>query len=276
VSGPGVAAVRAHYDTLSPYYRRWWGEHIHHGYFERGDEPPAVAQARLVERLAAKAGIPRGGRVLDVGCGLGGSSRWLARQLGCSVLGITISPTQARFATQQAAAEGLADRVEFRVLDANRLEFPPTSFDAVWVVECSEHLDDKPRFLRECAAVLRPGGVLALCAWLAPDGPATAAQAELLREICAAMLCPALGSLAEYAAWMRAAGFDSVQAEDVSASVRPTWDHCAALARRWWVRLLLFLKGDADTRRFVASFPLMQRAFAEGAMGYGMFTGRKP
>jgi tocopherol O-methyltransferase len=272
----GVAAVRAHYDAISPYYRRLWGEHIHHGYWEGDAAPPAVAQVRLVERLAARARVPRGGRVLDVGCGLGGSSRWLARNLGCSVLGVTLSPAQAEMATRQARAEGLDRLTEFRVMDANRLELAPEQFDAVWVVECSEHLDDKRRFIEACARVLRPGGVLAVCAWVAPDGGPPGEQAELLGEICRAMLCPALASRGDYAGWMRAAGFDPVEAEDVSERVRRTWDLCAAIARRWWVRLMLRLRGDAGARRFVASFPLMQRAFAEGAMGYGMLVGWKP
>ncbi|RYD68841.1 MAG: methyltransferase domain-containing protein, partial [Verrucomicrobiaceae bacterium] len=90
-----VQDVRAHYDLLSPLYRWLWGEHIHHGYWEH-DEPRKVAQTQLIARLAARAEITPGSRVLDIGCGIGGSSLWLARELGCEVLGITISPAQRR------------------------------------------------------------------------------------------------------------------------------------------------------------------------------------
>src|SRR5262245_66546563 len=88
-----VDAVRTHYDRLSFFYRTFWGEHIHHGYWE-ADEPPETAQVQLVARLAERAGVPQGARVLDVGCGFGGSSLWLARHRGCHVTGITISPVQ--------------------------------------------------------------------------------------------------------------------------------------------------------------------------------------
>ena len=62
----GIDDIRAHYDRLSVHYQRFWGDHIHHGYFEEA-EPQAEAQIKLVRRLAEFAGIERGARVLDVG-----------------------------------------------------------------------------------------------------------------------------------------------------------------------------------------------------------------
>src|SRR5256885_1436350 len=106
--------VREHYDGVSRLYRTFWGEHIHHGYWE-ADEPLEVAQRRLIERLATQAGIERGSRVLDVGCGLGGSSLWLAENLDCEVIGLTLSPVQAKSATARAARRNLSGRVRFRV-----------------------------------------------------------------------------------------------------------------------------------------------------------------
>jgi tocopherol O-methyltransferase len=264
-------AIRNHYDQLSFFYRLFWGDHIHHGYWE-DDEAPAVAQENLIARLAGFAAVPRGGHVLDVGCGLGGSSFRLARDLGCRVQGITISPAQCAMASARAREEGLADRASFAVADANRLELPAESFDAVWVIECSEHLTDKADFLRRGARVLRPGGRLALCAWLAnedgdPDG--------LVAEVCRAMLCPSLASLGDYVRWMEAAGLADVRAEDVTRRVEKTWDHCLAILEQPDVRNVLPHLDDA-TRDFLGVFGTMRRAYATGAMGYGMFTARKP
>lgn len=266
-----VELVREHYDRLSPFYNALWGEHIHHGFFE-ADEPPALAQRKLTERLAARAKIERGSRVLDVGCGLGGSSLWLARELGCEVVGVTISPVQARAASTRARRAGLAGRVRFEVADANRLKPPRASFDAVWVVECSEHLTDKARFIEAAARALRPGGRLALCAWLAGDEASRADdQARLVGQVCEAMLCPSLATRAEYVGWMSGSGFEAIVAEDITRRVEPTWEHCAALARRADFRAALALLGER-TRRFVSAFDLMLRAYRSGAMAYGMFT----
>jgi tocopherol O-methyltransferase len=262
-------AIREHYDQLSFLYRLFWGDHIHHGYWE-GDEAPVAAQEKLIERLSRKAAVPRGARVLDVGCGLGGSARWLARHLGCSVLGVTLSPVQAAAAEQRARDEGLGGRTEFRVLDANRLELPAGGFDVVWVVECSEHLEDKPGFFRSSARVLRWGGRLALCAWLA----GVPAQPDLVAEVCRGMLCPSLGSLDEHLRWLRDAGFIDIDAEDITGHVGKTWELCETILQGPEVKPLLPAV-DGPTREFLDTFGTMRRAYATGGMRYGMFTARK-
>jgi tocopherol O-methyltransferase len=262
-------AIRTHYDQLSFFYRLFWGDHIHHGWWE-GDEPPAAAQENLIAELARRARIARGARVLDVGCGLGGSSLWLARNRDCSVLGITLSRVQASAAAERARQEGLDGRATFAVHDANRLDLPPESFDAVWIIECSEHLEDKPGFFRSCARVLKPGGRLALCAWLGnPDrGPLHAA---LVTEVCRGMLCPSLASLDDHVRWMQAAGFEEVEAEDVTRRVEKTWVLCEAILHGPEIGPLLPAV-DESTRDFLGVFGTMRRAYATGAMGYGMFT----
>lgn len=268
-----VEAVRDHYDRLSAYYRALWGEHIHHGYWEDG-ESSSRAQEKLVERLASRARIPRGGRVLDVGCGVGGPALWLARNLRCSVLGLTISPVQARMAAERARAEGLSRLARFEVADANQLNFAAGSFDAVWVIECSEHLTDKARFVESCARALKPGGVLALCAWLRAERFALPGHARLVAEVCRGMLCPHLASMREYQGWMRDCGFAQIEAEDITRRVEQTWGRCAELVSRPEVRAAL-LATDGRTRRFVRAFAGIRRAYREGAMAYGMFTARK-
>src|SRR5215469_16739424 len=95
--------VREHYDRMSPYYHSLWGEHIHHGYWIRGDESKEAAQVQLIEHLAQAAAIPVGTRILDVGCGFGASSIYLARNYGAEATGITISQVQVEMANQAAA-----------------------------------------------------------------------------------------------------------------------------------------------------------------------------
>jgi tocopherol O-methyltransferase len=266
-----VDDVRAHYDRVSPLYRLFWGDHIHHGFWE-GDESVEDAQIKLMEKLVETAGLRPGSRVLDIGCGVGGASVWLARNHGCSVVGLTLSPVQARLAGKRAAHAGVSARTEFRVTDANALDEPAGAFDAVWVVECSEHITDKRRFIDRCARALRPGGVLALCAWL--DGSRSEADRTLVADICDRMICPSLGRLEDYRRWMAAGGLEMAAAEDITARVARTWDLCAKLIRRPDVRLILRAV-DEKTRRFAGSFEMMREAYASGAMGYGMFAARK-
>jgi tocopherol O-methyltransferase len=268
-----IRAIREHYDHLSVFYRLLWGAHIHHGYWE-GDESPAVAQVQLTARLVDFAAVPRGARVLDVGCGLGGSALWLARHRDCQVTAITLSPVQVWMATRQARAEGLGERVQFRRHDANHLTLPQ-SFDVVWVVECSEHLEDKKGFIASCARLLDPGGRIALCAWVASGDPDCAEHSQLVEEVCHGMLCPSLARAAEYTNWLQASGFEAMKTEDITCRVSQTWTFCERIAARPIVRLGQLLLGRR-TRDFVQSFGTIQRAYAEGAMAYWMFTAKKP
>ena len=101
-------------------------------------------------------------RVLDVGCGIGGSSRVLAKDYGFEVTGVTISPGQVERATQLTPA-GIS--AKFLVDDAMALSFPDESFDVVWSLEAGPHMPDKAVFARELLRVLKPGGLLVVGDW---------------------------------------------------------------------------------------------------------------
>jgi tocopherol O-methyltransferase len=267
-----VDSIRKHYDELSSKYLEFWGEHIHHGYWE-DDESAQEAQDRLIRVLAERAQILQGAKVLDVGCGLGGSSLWLARHLDCEVLGITISPVQVQMATNRAAEAGLSGKVQFQAFDANELRRLPGSFDAVWIIEASEHILDKASLFHSCATLLRPAGRIALCAWTMAESCAHD-QLAILQQVCDRMLCPNLGMAVEYVRWMQTSGFESIIAEDITDKTAPTWKFCLDLLRRPEVKRLL-MSSPKEIYRFVAGFRTMHRAYAERAMGYHLFAARK-
>ena len=267
------AAIRSHYDRLSVFYRWLWGEHIHHGLW-RNRESPQQAQVELIKELAARMGIARGAEVLDVGCGLGGSAIWLAQQLNCKVTGITISPVQKRMAERRARSLELGHRVQFRVADANQFEFAPGSFDAIWVIECAEHLFDRAAFIRKCAELLRECGRIGICAWLVGEEAGTSRNSVLLEAICSGMLCPPLPSFSHYQRWFRENGFQQIELEDVTRCVVRTWQICAEIVAKPAVRICVPLLGR-QTREFAAQFDAMKRAFATGVLRYGIFTARK-
>jgi tocopherol O-methyltransferase len=268
-----VDRVRKHYDRLSFFYRMFWGEHLHHGYFN-GGETEERAQVQLMEQLAQRAAIPRGATVLDIGCGVGGSAMWLAEQFHCDVTGMTISPVQARMATRRAKSRGLEARVRFEVTDANRWRPVPASFDAIWIMESSEHFPDKKNFFERCVQALNPGGTLAVCAWLRRDGPMPPGEQALVSTVAEAMMSASLDSLSSYRAWMAEAGLRVIASEDITARVTPTWDHCARLGANPVIRFLVGFTGG-PTRRFVRAFPLMQEAYRSGAMAFGLFAAKK-
>lgn len=265
------SAIRLHYDLATLFYRLLWGAHIHHGLWLDGTESPARAQMQLIERMAATAKVQPGNDVLDVGCGMGGSTIELARRYGARATGVTLSPVQRLWATSSGELQGLGNRVRFLRHDAETLDFPPNSFDVIWSIECTEHLFDKPAFFKKTAGWLRPGGRLAICAWLAVDGAAREAEALKVAE---AFLCPSFGTAEDYQGWFRDAGLVNHSWEDLTARVAATWDICQRRVERTGVGVLGWLAGR-DMNEFIKHFQTLGNAYRSGAMQYGIFLAEK-
>jgi tocopherol O-methyltransferase len=134
-----VDTIRDHYDQFAQVYRLFWGEHVHHGLFANRNDKPKQAQDALLRLCADQAEVKYGARVIDVGCGYGGTARFLAREYACSVLGLTISATQHAIAQKLSSVLNHKGSVRFEVANAQTYLFPCEHFDLVWNMESSKH-----------------------------------------------------------------------------------------------------------------------------------------
>jgi tocopherol O-methyltransferase len=265
-------AIRNHYDVATPFYRLFWGPHIHHGLWEVGDESPRLAQRQLIDRLATTAGLRVGDEVLDVGCGMGGSAIEVAARYGCKVTGVTLSPLQRAWAGWSAEWHGVGRKVRFLCQDAERMTFSPARFDVVWTIECTEHLFDKAGFFRRAAEWLRPGGRLAVCAWLAADHPEAEPQVQAVGE---GFLCPSFGTADDYRGWFHDAGLVDREFADLTPQVMDTWDICRRRVESSGVGMLAWVL-SRRTKSFLDHFSTLGNAYRSGAMQYGLFVAEKP
>lgn len=264
--------IAQHYDELSPFYKDIWGVHIHHGYWKDGTERKEEAQEQLIKELLARANIKNGCRILDVGCGLGGSAVFLSEHLNAHVTGITISPAQVELGNALARQRG-AD-VRIIRMDAEALELDD-SFDVVWSVEAISHLSSRGDFFRSIGPVLKDGGQLVIADWLKSPTATAEQERRFLAPVERAMLVPGLETPDVYADYIRRAGINVTLIEDLSPHVLKTWDIAIELIRSPALWKFAATRGK-DVLAFMEGFAAMRAAYRSKALVYGVLIGQKP
>ncbi|MBW4528229.1 MAG: methyltransferase domain-containing protein [Phormidium tanganyikae FI6-MK23] len=277
--------IQQFYDASSGLWEQVWGEHMHHGYYGADGKirkDRRQAQIDLIEELLKWANVTEAQQILDVGCGIGGSSLYLAEKFGAAATGITLSPVQANRATERARtlrAAKLASNInaQFQVADALNMPFPDNSFDLVWSLESGEHMPDKVKFLQECDRVLKPGGTFLMATWChrpTDKVPLTVDDRKRLAEIYRVYCLPYVISLPEYEAIARNLGLQDIQTADWSTSVAPFWDVVIDSA---FTPSAIFglLTSGWTTIQAALSLGTMQQGYKRGLIKFGLLCGKK-
>src|SRR3990172_3098564 len=155
------AAIQYHYNVGNDFYALWLGRRMQYScaYFQTGAEDIDTAQEHKLEHICRKLRLRPGERLLDIGCGWGGLTRYAAEKYGVSALGVTLSDRQIEFADEQIARSGLADRVSVRLQDYRDLK--SESFDKIVSVGMFEHVGRShlPEYFAQVYRLLKPGGL---------------------------------------------------------------------------------------------------------------------
>eukprot|EP00442_Polarella_glacialis_P055631 CAMPEP_0115160642 /NCGR_PEP_ID=MMETSP0227-20121206/70928_1 /TAXON_ID=89957 /ORGANISM="Polarella glacialis, Strain CCMP 1383" /LENGTH=328 /DNA_ID=CAMNT_0002572581 /DNA_START=1 /DNA_END=984 /DNA_ORIENTATION=+ len=257
--------IKDFYDASSGVWVEIWGEHMHHGYYPEGFRGSLTehkkAQVDMIEQSLKWAGVPERGTdgapqsFLDVGCGVGGSSRHLQRKYGGKTTGITLSPWQVNKAKELSGSSGQGDVCSFQVADALKMPFADNSFDLVWSMESGEHMPFKPKFMAELNRVLKPGGRVLLVTWVHRD----LAEGEELqpKEV---RLLDRIGEAYHLPPWCSIKDYAHIASADLSMAEIRTSDPEAVQPRG----LLALLRGGWATTKGALVMPLMRRGYMAG------------
>ncbi len=304
-----TSSVGTEYDkwTSDGILEHFWGEHIHLGFYSverrRWFDASASFVTNFVKATRAgmftaqfksakldftsellrwskvsETGAGESRNVLDVGCGIGGTSRCIATQFpSWEVTGLSISKCQIQRAQQLAKSQKVGN-VQFVCGDAMSMPFPDNTFDVVWSCESAEHMPDKEAFLRECFRVLKPGGRFVLATWCQRDDkqiPFTSEEQIRLDFLYKEWCHPKFASIEEYEQISKRLGLSHISKSDWTEQTLPSWRHSVFVGM--WAPWAVIIRPRCwwSTIREIVTLERMHCAFRDRLMVYGILTGVK-
>ena len=275
--------VRNYYEVTQPFYRLFWHGPtlgLHYGFWDGQVSNRYQAIERENEVLADLVDAKNGELVLDSGCGIGGSSLWLAQERGASVVGIDVVQKQLTKARELAQARRLTQRVSFKEGDYQKLKFDPNMFDVYWSLESLEHATNVEKVIEEAHRVLKPGGRIVIAATFKSRNSLSSEELRQLRIGMSAAGCFNDFRIAEKVAGaMEQTGFVDVKnlnkTDDVMNSARQMTIMCQlglpfakAGAALHLTSPILILNNQWGTYQ--------EGLFKSGATSYNVLLGAKP
>jgi len=213
-------------------------------------------------------------QVLNVGCGIGVGPAYIAKKYNCRVVGVDISEKMIEWSRRRAREEHVEAKVEFRVADVLELPFEADRFDVVIVESVLIFVEDKPRAIRECVRVTKPGGYVGLNEGLSIKQP----PPELVAQVKDA-IGPSISTIETWQALWEESGLQErvmrIHQTDPRKEVkdRMQWIGWRWILRAWGRALRLYITNPAVRQSIKEMFDVPPEVFQY--MGYGLFAGRK-
>lgn len=164
--------IQEYYTITQPFYEHFWHGKalgLHYGFWTDGVKNRGEAIAKENEILANLVGIKQNDLVLDVGCGIGGSGIWLAKERGLQVVGLDIVDKQLTRGKDLVKKRNLGQKIDFVKGDYQNLPFKDKAFDIFWSLESIEHATRLQDFMKEAFRVLKSGGRIIIAATFLGD-----------------------------------------------------------------------------------------------------------
>ncbi|KAI5683616.1 hypothetical protein M9H77_04844 [Catharanthus roseus] len=268
------------------------GDHWHHGYYDPGStvskSDNAAALIRMIDEVlrfgsvfSAENQENKPKRILDIGCGIGGTCTYLARKYGAHCTGITISSGEVERAQALATAQGLQEKVSFEVANALALPFPDGQFDLVWCMETAEHIPEKEQLVKEIVRVAAPGGQIILTSWchrnlLPSEQSLPLDEQKFIKKMCDLVLMHPFCSVNEYINLFQSHHVEDMKTDDWCEFAKPFWTAMVGSACTIKGFFSLLWIGGWNSLKFVMGSNMMIKAHKKGLVKLLVLSCRKP
>ena len=271
-------SVPEHYAALTDQMLNFGGDLLatHFGLWGPDTTNDREALLRANHTLVEGCDLGPGRRVLDAGCGVGGTAITLAEAYGVHVTGLTICEPHIAVATDHAERRGVGHLVDFRYGDFMDLPFPEKSFDAVLNHESFCYAPDNPAYLRGVYRVLKPGGRWQALEGLRTGAPIFEAQEPMHARAQRGWRMPPLEPWRDVVATLGEAGFEAIRERDLSSEAAPA---TKKIRDRWLLFTLLMDPAgmvSPASQEFTEATVAYDEGLREGLFTYHFVSGARP
>ena len=221
------SAIIKYYKECNNAYRDAWGldknMQLNLGLWKKNTKNLTEALKNLNNEIAAKLEVKPHYKILDAGCGVGGTAIYLAKNFSCEVVGISLVSNQVEQARKNAKAAQVEHLVTFEEMDYQNTSFPGASFDAIIGIESICYAEPKIDFLTEAFRLLKKGGCLVMAENLQGKEVLSADEVKsLYTNAFNGCQVKSLDTKQQYLKNLNQVGFSAASCEDYTALIRPS------------------------------------------------------
>lgn len=274
--------IRRYYDDSQILYRLFWMNKnnlaMHYGIWDKSTKNIHEALVNENEYIGRDLDVKKNDIVLDAGCGVGGTSIWMAEKYGAKVTGINIVEKQIKLAKKYSIKRGVDDLASFERRDYCDTGFPDESFDKIFALESVCHSSKKEDFVKEVYRILKPGGKFCIYDYFV-NQLETDADKRNYEIFCNGWAMPNLAKQTDFEHFLSKYKFINIHFSDITSKILKSSKRIQRASKAWlWVdKTLNIFKIVSDENVISTEASVVQYDFfKDGAGYYGSFYAEKP